>query len=221
MKTTLQVLACLLILNSSAFSQGKFSLQLDGGIISPFNSSNGISFNLQANYYINSTFILYIYSGVSGWSRNKVVFWDYGKTNPSYLGYGTRNFNSYSEDNHLLIPFYFGCAFNFHLNKILNPFLIAEIGYSYLSFNSYENSKAADPVTGITEYYFPDKSTRKVNRENLFGAGIGGGLSLPVSETMNLLILIKLNSIVNNKYNGLLSTNGTYITFTAGVNYRL
>ncbi len=220
MKAIMQVLGCILILISPIYSQGKFSLQMDGGIISPFSASNGLSINLQANYSINSTFNLYLYSGVSKWNKNKIVFWDYGKTNPySYIV--IRNFNSYSEDNHLLIPFYFGGSFNLHINKILTPFLIVEIGYSYLGFYSYENSKVVNPENGITEYYYPDKSTRKYNREDLFGTGVGGGLSLPVSRTINLIALIKLNSFVNNKYNGLFSRNGMYITFTAGLNYHL
>jgi hypothetical protein len=221
MKTILGVLAYLLILTSPAFSQSKFSLQLDGGLISPISSNAGVSFNLQANYSINSTVNLYMYSGVSGWSRNKVVFWAYGRTNPSAIGFGVRNFNSYSEDSHLLIPFYIGSTFNFHLNKLVTPFLAIEIGYSYLSFYSFTNNKVVNPISGITEYFYPDKSTRKINRENLFGAGVGGGFTLPITGTMDVIVLIKLNSFVNNGYNGFLTTKGTYITYSTGLNYQL
>ena len=203
-------------------AQEPLSLQFSGGIITPFSSSIGFSGNVQLNYYINSTFSLYASTGYSGWDRNKAVFWDWGKTNPTAWGVGYRNFNSYTEDGHMLIPVYIGSTLKiFQTHSNLAAFLNTEIGYSYLSYNSYKQSKVVNAETGLTETFYADESTKKVNRENLFGAGLGIGLSIPVSGTSGLLLLYKLNSFVNNHYNGLLKTQDTYTSFTAGFNYTL
>ena len=54
------------------FAQDSYSLQFNGGIISPRSSSNGPMGVMQFNYSLNSDIMFYIYSGYSTWNQNKV-----------------------------------------------------------------------------------------------------------------------------------------------------
>ena len=205
--------------NKISKAQGSFSLQLNGGIIYPIGASRGFSGSLQLNYHINSAFNFYIYSGYSGWDRNKVIYQDEWVDHS--VPYQSKKFDSYSEDNHKLIPVYIGSTYNFNTGKLLMPFVNIELGYSYLSYYSYEQMRIVSSVTGVTVNYIPDIKTKKLNSESLFGVGIGGGFLLPVSGIINLLLSLKLNSYINNQYYGLFSTKGTYTTLTAGFSYNI
>lgn len=207
---------------ASAKAQNSLSLELNSGIITPFSSNPGFTGSLKLNYHFTSVISLYVSTGYSGWDRNKVTFWGWGKTNPTPGGIGYRSFNSYSEDGHMLIPVYIGSTFNiFKTVKNLTAFLNAELGYSYLSYNSYSQLKVVDQETGLTETFYPDKSSKKAVRENLFGAGLGAGISMPIYGKVNLLLEYKLNSFVNKHYNGMFKIQNTYSSFTAGLNYSL
>ena len=95
------------------------------------------------------------------------------------------------------------------------------MGYSYLSYNSYEQWKSINPETGEIIGYYADEKTKKVNRENLFGVGIGAGMCRSISRNVELLFAFKLNSFMNEHYYGLFSNRGTYTTFSAGFNFNL
>lgn len=210
------VISLLFISNSN--SQNRISVEFAGGIIAPLRSSNGLSTAVQFNYRINSSFSFYIYSGIAGWDKYKIKFYD---DRIFYSGYGPKYFDSYSSNNHILIPVYLGSKINFHTNKFFTSYLNVEVGYAYLSYNSYEQMKVINSETGEIVDYRPDESTKKINKENLFGIGIGAGISHPVSKSVDLLLAFKLNSFVNEHYYGLFSTQGTYTTFTAGCNFNL
>ena len=214
------ILFCFVFLPvNSSHAQDSFSLQLNGGIIYPLDSERGFSSTLQLNYRVSSSLSFYIYSGYAGWYRNKVTFRDYDYWVDHSIPYQGKSFDSYSDDNHTLIPVYIGSTLNFNTGKLLTPFLSLEVGYSYLSYYSYEQTRIVSSETGWAVNYIPDLSTKKFNSENLFGVGIGGGLILPVAESINLILAFKLNSYVNSHYYGLFSTRGTYTALTAGFNY--
>ncbi|MHB8906249.1 MAG: hypothetical protein ACYC6D_09010 [Melioribacteraceae bacterium] len=69
--------------------------------------------------------------------------------------------------------------------------------------------------------YYVDQSTRKENREDLFGLGIGAGISHSLTENLNLVLLFKLNSYINSNYSGIFSSRGTYTMFLAGFNFSI
>jgi len=214
----------LLIVYSSIFlcevvlAQDSHSIQINGGIISPRSSSNGLVGSIQYNYSFNTSLIFYAYMGYSAWDRNKVVLHNIKEV---YTNKSQHYFYSYSEDEHYLIPVYIGTSIDLHTNKLFTSFLEFEIGYSYLSYISYENVIVTDPESGEVLSYYADGSTGENVQENLFGVGIGAGLSHPISSGINLLLTFKLNSYVNENYYGLFSKRGTYTTFLAGFNFNL
>jgi len=198
------------------FAQDDFTIQINGGVIIPMSSSNGLTTSIQFNYSFNPNIQFYIYSGYSSWNKYKVVFHeDYSTVQKQQL------FNSYSSDDHILIPIYIGSRIDFHTNKLFASFANVEIGYSHLSYNTYENVKEVNQETGEVLSYNADKSTRKEINENLLGIGIGAGLSHPITENINLILSFKLNSHVNSKYYGLFSNRGIYTAFIAGFNFNI
>jgi opacity protein-like surface antigen len=199
-------------------AQDLYSIKISGGIVVPMNSSNGLSASAQLNYSMNPVFSLYIYSGIAQWDKFKIKFYD---DRTVYSGIGPHYFDSYSSDDHILIPVYIGSRINFHTNNLFTSFINFEIGYSYLSYNSYDQQEEVNPETREVVGYYPDYTTKKENRESLFGVGIGAGLSHPISKSIDLLLAFKLNSYVNGNYNGLFSTRGTYTAFIAGLNFKL
>ncbi len=201
-----------------AAAQDIYSIQVNGGVVSPMSSSKGLTGSIQLNYSLNKQIIFYFYSGYTSWDRYKIKFPD---NRPFYSGYGPKYFNSYSEDNHSLIPIYIGSRINFHSNQLLTSFVDFEIGYSFLSYNSYDQRMAVNPGTGEITGYYPDVNSKQGNKENLFGIGIGLGLSHSISNSLDLLIAFKLNSYINENYYGLFSTRGTYTAFIAGINFNL
>jgi hypothetical protein len=206
-----------LILSGYSSAQSDHSIQLNAGLIKPMSSSEGLTVLVQYNLSLNQTFDFYTYTGYSAWDKYKITFLEEGPV----TGNDQRFFDSYSSDDHILIPVYFGGRVNFYSNDLFHSFLNLEFGYSYLSYNSYNQIEKKNPETGKTEGYYPDLTTRKANRENLFGLGIGAGLSHPVSKNVSLVFSFKLNTYLNSEYNGLFSTRGTYTMFLGGFSYRI
>jgi hypothetical protein len=195
------------------FSQTKTSLQFTGGIISPTHTYKGLIGSVQITYPLNKTINLYFYSGYSSWDKNKVKIlqeW-------SPIQHET-TFTSYSEDNHNLIPIFVGAKINFHENKIFTAFINAELGYSYLTYNYYRNLKEIDPTTGEVLSYYADRSSKQIVKENLWGCGIGIGLSHPLTRKVNLIFEYKLNSYFNSKYSDFFGPEITWSIFAAGFN---
>lgn len=170
----------------------------------------------QFNYLFNDQIKFYTYTGFSTWDKNNIVIREVKEVfhNDEKLFH-----NTYNEDNHILIPIYIGGKINLHTNSLFTSFINIELGFSFLSYNSYELWKSVDPETGEVFGYYQGMKTE--NKENLFGVGIGAGLSHPISGTTDLLLSFKLNSHVNEKYPGLFSRRGTYTTFTVGFNFNI
>jgi len=212
----LSLISILIFLFTNISAQDNNSVQINGGIIYPMSSSNGLTGIIQYNYSINKQIYLYIYSGYSSWDRFNITFLE----DHSEVQKQTK-FISYSADQHKLIPVYIGSRINFHTNKLFTSFVNLEIGYSYLSYNSYTNRKSVDPETGEVLSYYVDGSTKEEITENLIGVGIGAGISHPVTENLNLILTFKLNSYLNSEYYGFFRAKGTYTMFLAGFSYDL
>ncbi len=216
MKSSSFAVVFFLLTAVSFYPQNKMSLQFTGGIISPIDSYGGLTGLIQLNYPVTKNINFYFYSGYSAWDRNIVTFFaEWSLTQKQ-----TR-FYSYSADNHILIPIFFGSSINFNTNKIFTAFVNFEIGYSYLKYNWYKNIKSVDPSTGVVLSYFPDISTRQEITENLIGTGIGAGIFHPLTENVNLILSFKLNSYLNSKYYGFLGSGITWSTYLAGFNVKI
>lgn len=201
---------------SNIYGQGEESIEFNVGVLYPRSSSNGFATSLKYNLSLNKTFSLYLYTGYSYWDKFKVV----------YIAEITavqkkQILPSYSSDNHILIPIYFGTNFNLHTNKLFTSFLEFELGYSYFSYNSYENYAVKNEITGEIISYKADIESKKEVNDNLFGIGIGGGLSHPLSQTLNIILGYRLNSNFNSGDFGLFSAKGTYSTLYLGLNLKL
>ncbi len=205
-----------IIVPNPILSQDANSIQINGGIIIPMSASNGFNSSIQFNYNFKQNIQLYIYSGYSSWDKFNVNYIeDYSTTQKQTL------FETYTSDNHILIPVYIGSRINLHTNKLFTSFVTFEVGYSYLSYNSYDIKKEIDPVTGEVLSYNPDISTKKEVTENLIGLGAGAGISYPITENINIILSFKLNSQLNSKYYDFFSSEGTYTAFNLGINFKI
>lgn len=215
-KSILAVVLFSFISSDILLSQESHTIQVNGGLIMPMSSSKGLTTSIQFNYEINPEFTLYIYTGYAKWDQFNVIYME-DISNVQKQQY----FKTYMADDHTLIPFFIGGKFNFHSNKIFTTFVTFEVGYSHLSYNNYDNFKSVDPESGEVLGYYVDASTKKEISEDLFGIGIGAGLTHPISRNLNLILAFKLNSNINSAYYGFFSTKGTYTIFLAGFNFSI
>lgn len=201
---------------SNIISAQTNSFQINGGIIIPSSSSNGFTGSLQYNYALNDDIQLYLNSGFSSWDKHYVGFLeDYSEIQKQTY------FETYSSDKHLLIPVYLGSRINLHTNKLFTAFGTFEIGYSYLSYNNYRIIKETDEDTGEILAYNTDQSSGEKITENLFGVGIGAGLTREIINNMNIVLSFKLNSHINSDYYNFLARKATYTAFNLGFNFNI
>ncbi|MCU7493853.1 MAG: outer membrane beta-barrel protein [Ignavibacteria bacterium] len=197
----------------AVYAQNTHSLQLNGGMVFPMNSSKGAGAALQYNYSLSPAIQLYAYSGISYWDENHEIH-EMDRKDIQNNQFKT----SYSADEHVLIPLYFGSQIALHSDRLFTTFANIELGYSHLSYNAYENLMVTDEKTGeVLEFYADQKTKRKVN-ENLFGIGAGVGLSHEITNGIKLQLSYKLNTFINSNYNGFFTSRGTYNTLVLGVN---
>lgn len=213
MKSSSFAVVFFLLTAINLYPQNKMTLQFTGGIISPIDSYGGLTGLIQLNYPVTKNINFYFYSGYSAWDRNKITFVEEWS-----LKQRQTQFNSYSTDNHVLIPLFIGSSINFHTNKIFTAFVNFEIGYSYLSYYWYKNVKSIDLATGVVISYYADKSTKERLDEKLFGVGIGAGIFHPLTENVNLILSFKLNSYLNSQYSKFLFAGDTWSSYMAGFN---
>ena len=190
------------------------SLQFSAGVVYPRSSSNGYSVSFQYQRQITDKLSLYFYSGYTAWDQFYIIYIE-DLTPPQERQF----FPTYSSDDNKIIPVYVGLKYNFHTNKYFSSFLNIEAGYSYFNYNSYENVKIIDNATGKTLRYEIDPTTKRNVTDNLYGLGIGGGISYPFTSNVRAILEYKLNSNFNSGKFGLFSAKGTYSTVSLGVNY--
>ncbi len=210
------LIAILTILSSSTFGQSFSSIQINSGMIFPFSASNGFSGTIGYKYYFNKSFGMYAYTGYFAWGKNFIIYKE-----DMTLNQHQQYFDSYSTDNNMLIPLYVGCELNLYKSNLFSVEGILEAGYSRLSYDSYQNIKVTNPSTeAVTAYKVDPNSGTQVNK-NLFGAGIGIGISHPLSKYLNLALTYKFNILGNSKYTNLLSSGEKYTSLLIGLVYNL
>ncbi len=197
-------------------AQNSTSIQISGGLISPMHAFDGLGGTIQIEKKLDSVFSIYAYTGYYAWYKNRVNFID-----ESSMFQKTNLFQSYNTDDHKLIPLFVGAKINLHTNNYFLTFLEFEFGYSHLSYNSFQNRKSIDPLTGAVVLYYADQSTRKSVDEDLFGFGLGAGIYRPLSKIFGLIFSYKLSTHLNSSYNGFFESKGTYSQFMAGFNFIL
>lgn len=209
-KKVIFILAIIFITNSIK-AQSDISIQLNSGI-SDFSGYSGL---LQLNYSLNSEIDLYLYSGYSNVDEHNrlghrgLEFTDNRHSSGSFVG------------NSNVIPIYFGGSLDLFENDWITTFANLELGYSHLSFNTYERMLPVFSNDGEIRRYSPDRSTREKHTENLFGTGIGLGASHPITTGLEVLLTIKLNTSTNFEKMNMFNRRSTYTSLLAGINYRL
>lgn len=168
-----KLISLLLILaaNSAVFSQFINSVQIQGGMIFPSASQNGLLTAVAATHNIDSSWSLYSSSGYSYFNKNS-VFTDY------ILG----SRESYSEDSHKLYKITLGSELILNRIKSFKIFADFELSYNHLSYNEYEMILITDDVQRKVLAFQPDYSTRKLVTENLAGFGFGLGFTQQLSS---------------------------------------
>ncbi|MFO7524530.1 MAG: hypothetical protein R6W68_03675 [Ignavibacteriaceae bacterium] len=215
-KSFFSVLIIVTFFYLNSLAQEANSIQLNGGIISPMSSSNGLTTSLQYSHSIDSNISLYVYSGYASWDKHYVIYKE-----DLTLVQKKQHFRTYSSDGHILIPVYFGSRIDLHTNKLFTSYVNLEIGYSYLSYSSYNHWKSINPETGEVLSYSPDPFTKKEIVENIFAFGIGVGLSHPVTDNVNLIFTLKLNSNLSSNHSSLFGSRATYTILATGFNVKI
>lgn len=195
-------------------AQNSGAIQFNAGAALPINSSKGFTTSLQYNYPVSQSVQLYAYSGISYWDENQLVYVFEHSNMPAPDSKVTCD-----TDEHVLIPLYIGSRFNLHADRLFTTFLTLELGYSHLSYNTYENYEVVSEKTGETVDYLVDPNSKRKVNENLFGIGTGFGISHEITRGMELMLFFKLNSFVNSNYTGFFTSRGTYNTAALGINY--
>lgn len=95
-----------------------------------------------------------------------------------------------------------------------------ELGYSYLSYNTYSVKKEINSSTGEVISYYADSATQNKVTDNLFGIGAGIGIIHQLSQNIGIILSFKLNSQLNSKYN-FINGQGTYTAFSLGLDYKI
>jgi len=196
---------------SNLLAQENFSIQLNSGI----SDFSGYSGSLQLNYSLNSDLDLYLYSGYSNVDEHNRL----GHRGLDY----TENLHSSGLfiGNSNMIPIYFGSSLDLFENEWITTFANLELGYSHLSFNTYESMIPVYSDNGEILRYTPDRSTAEKHKDNLFGAGIGVGAAHSLTSNIEILLNFKLNTSTNFGGMNMFSRRSTYTSLLAGINYGL
>jgi len=208
-KTSLIILISFLSV-FNLYPQNKLSLELSGGVISPFKSFSGFLGKAQVNYAYSIDNSFYAGFSNSSWAKNEVTIHD-----PS----GKTFYDVYSEYDHSLYSIFAGNRMIFLRYKTLSLFNDLEIGYQILNYIKTFPQRILNP-DGTVEY-LTDYNTQKNVTENLFGLGAGIGITNKITTQAELLLSIKLNSYVGSNYTGLLGSRNTYLTFMGGCIFSL
>lgn len=198
---TLSFLFAILVLPSNIFSQSMDKVKISGGFIIPSVSIKGVTANLEYQRQLSSALNIYVYTGIYSWDKNQVTFQDNGKL-----------FNSYSEDSHLLYPLYLGTRFTISTIKTFTVYANFELGYNYLTYNSYRNVFVRDANNKFVVDFYADGSTRQKVSKSIFGFGVGLEVTQKISNYISLLLEAKRNMLIESWDN-----TRTHYYFNAGI----
>jgi hypothetical protein len=215
-KAASTLFAIITIIYTNLYAQSPPSIQVNGGIIAPRSSSSGLTAVMQYNNPVNIDIQLFFSIGFASWDKYKIKLIEEYSNTPS-----EKIFNSYNADDHEIIPVYVGSKITLRKLKELVSFFTAEIGYSHLSYNKYDNYKITNYETGEVVGYAVDNISRKKISENLIGIGLGIELLHPMSKNLNLQFIFKVNTYLNSDYYKFYSQRATYFNYLFGVSYNL
>lgn len=206
-KIILAVIFSMILINN-LFSQSILSAELNGGVIIPFKSYGGLQGNVQINYSCFADNYLYASFSYSSWDRNKIVIYD-----PS-----GQTFNDvYSEYDHTLYSIFAGNRFIFFKYKTFSVFNDIELGYQNLNYMRIFPQRIINPDSTVE--YLADYSKQKSITESLLGLGVGFGLKNDITEKVDLIISVKINSYINRSFHGLFGSANTNAVVAGGFVY--
>lgn len=206
-----------ILLTALNFPQNKYSIEGSAGIISPINSSPGLSFSGQANYSISNSIQLFLNISFSNWDKYNLYY------SKGYYTSDDNNFGpekTFNTDDHSLISFYTGSRFKLHENKVINLFLDTQIGASYFSYNNYKLIKIIDPETGSV-YISPEYATATKKNKTLLTFGVGPLFERKINSVFSLFLSAKINTMINAGGNNFISERGTYFLVSAGFTHTI
>ncbi|MFC2134366.1 hypothetical protein ACFLR4_01630 [Bacteroidota bacterium] len=209
MKRLIAIFFVLAFAFSNIIAQSEFTLQFNGGIVSPVNSQTGLSCGVQINYKLNNELDLYFLTGYSTWYKNRLLYesdtWPYKSV--------------YDENNHRLIPFEFGTRYMFAENKLFKTFIEAEIGLCYLIYDKYEVLSRIN-IEGEEEFYVAGLEQNDTD-QFLLGLGVGIGVMRNIGSNVNLILGGKIKTIVNSDYNDFELMENLYFLTYFGLGFNL
>ena len=201
-----------MLLATVNFPQSKYSIEGSAGIISPMNSSPGLSFSGQANYSVSSSIQLFLNVSLSNWDKYNFYY------SRVYHSSDDRNFGpekTFIADDHSLISFYAGSRFKLHENKVINLYFDIQFGLSSFSYNNYNLVKIVDPETGRV-FIYPENANSKRNNETLLTLGAGPIFERKINSKLSLFISAKISTMINAGNYDFISQRGTYSLVSAG-----
>ena len=206
-----------IVFTSGLNAQSNFSIQLNTGLSDVSRSLSGFSGSLQINYSLNPDLNLYMYSGYSNVDKNSRKNFRHGHID----AVKNRHSSGLIESDRNLIPIYFGGSLDIFENNWIRTFANLELGYSYLSYSTFERMLPISSNNGRDMRYRPDRSTREKHSANLFGSGVGLGAAHPVAPGLEVLLTFKLNTSTNFGSMKMLSRKSTFTSLLAGINYSI
>jgi len=199
------------------YPQNKYSVEANLGILSPFNSSSGLSGSGQLNYSLTDETQLFFNVLYGAWDRYNVFY--------EYQNYTSENPNpgpikTFSADGHSLTSINMGSRFKLHENKIINLLFDAQLGLSFFSYNKYNLDEFTNPETGQIDLR-PDLSSPMRLNETLLSIGIGPIFERKINTLLSLYLSVKLNTMINAGNIEFISKRGTYFLVSAGFTHTL
>lgn len=194
------------------FPQSKYSIEGSLGIISPINSSAGLSTSLQLNYSLYDGLKLFFNASYSSWDRYNVF---YNREYNSSVDSNPGPFKTFSSDDHSLVAINFGSRFKLHESKIINLFLDTQLGLSFFTYNNYILDQILNPETGQIDFV-PNLNTRKKVNQTLFSVGVGPVFERKINSAFSLYLSAKINTMINAGETNFISKRGTYFLVSAG-----
>jgi len=198
------------------FSQNKYTVEGSIGIISPFNSSSGLTGSIQVNRSLNENLQLFLNAIYGQWDKYNIYYMPEFYS-PEFQHNGP--YKTYSEDDHTLFTINLGTRFFLHENKIINLFFDAQIGISLLSYNQYDLYEIEYPTGEVV--LDPDLSSAVEINETLFTFGFGPLFERKINSSFSLYLSAKINTMLNAGDTELLSKRGTYFLVAAGFTHTI
>jgi len=198
------------------YPQSKYTVEGSIGIISPFNSSSGLTGSVQINHSLNKNLKLF-FNGLYGqWDKYNIYY-----VPEFYSSEFQHNgpYKTYSADNHSLLSVNLGTRFFLHENKIINLLFDAQIGLSLFSYNEYDLNKIEYPTGQII--LVPDLNSAVEVNETLFAFGFGPVFERKINSSLSLYLSAKINTMLNAGDTELLSKRGTYFLVSAGFTHTI